>query len=74
MKATAGSPLLSAIEGEGRQLQARAEFFQKAIAHQTQVLENITKSIEAMRVQLEATNIALDSAREQYKIMLNGDR
>ena len=64
--------MLNAIQTQGRELQQRAEWFQKMIERQTQAILNSQATIDHFRCNLQAVNMAIDSLREQYRQLNEG--
>lgn len=63
--------LRNAIKHQGELLQKRAEWLAKMIERQTQTVLNSQESIRELTRNLEATNLAIDSLRDEYR-KLNG--
>jgi len=65
--------LRNAITHQGSALQRRVDFLQKMLERQTQALMNYQQTIEGLRVDLQAANLALDSLRAEYRTILKED-
>lgn len=66
----ANDRLLASIKLQGGELQGRAKWLQDAIDRHQQCIENAQRAIEVFRSDLQATNLALDGLRANYRELL----
>lgn len=65
--------LIDAIKHQGEHLAKRAQWYQNMIDRSSQSILNCQETIKCCQMSLEATNVALDSLRAEYRKLLQGN-